>query len=157
MQIQLKKCGWMNNPPLVCAHGGDSTNAFPNTVSSWSTFWLSSSSFLLVKFPFLGLFGHEVPHFRCYITCVNSSFCNFGSFSKIVGPMWGFAWVQPAQAPELQHYENQKLIIRLLLFDGEQPFILPNKQVSHDRSVCITFYFTRVVSFERAACIAKLN
>lgn len=32
VQIQLRKCGWMNNPPLVCAHGGDSTKAFPNTV-----------------------------------------------------------------------------------------------------------------------------
>ncbi|XP_021300008.1 glycerophosphodiester phosphodiesterase GDPD4 isoform X2 [Herrania umbratica] len=30
-QMQLRRCGWLNNPPLVCAHGGDSTNAFPNT------------------------------------------------------------------------------------------------------------------------------
>ncbi|KAH7519755.1 glycerophosphodiester phosphodiesterase GDPD4 [Ziziphus jujuba] len=34
-QIQLRKCGWMNNPPLVCAHGGDSTKAFPNTISAY--------------------------------------------------------------------------------------------------------------------------
>jgi hypothetical protein len=33
VQTQLKKCGWLNDPPLVCAHGGDSINAFPNTVS----------------------------------------------------------------------------------------------------------------------------
>ncbi|KAF5946722.1 hypothetical protein HYC85_016950 [Camellia sinensis] len=32
-QIQLRKCGWLNNPPLVCAHGGDSTKAFPNTIA----------------------------------------------------------------------------------------------------------------------------
>ncbi|GMI90748.1 glycerophosphodiester phosphodiesterase 4 [Hibiscus trionum] len=34
-QTQLSKCGWLNNPPLVCAHGGDSTNAFPNTMSAY--------------------------------------------------------------------------------------------------------------------------
>ncbi|XP_065880421.1 glycerophosphodiester phosphodiesterase GDPD4 [Euphorbia lathyris] len=34
-QRQLKKCGWLNNPPLVCAHGGDSTNAFPNTMAAY--------------------------------------------------------------------------------------------------------------------------
>lgn len=32
LQIRSRKCGWLNKPPLVCAHGGDSTNAFPNTV-----------------------------------------------------------------------------------------------------------------------------
>ena len=32
-QIQLNKCSWLHNPPnTVCAHGGDSSNAFPNTV-----------------------------------------------------------------------------------------------------------------------------
>ncbi|TYH72732.1 hypothetical protein ES332_D05G275300v1 [Gossypium tomentosum] len=35
-QTKLRKCGWLNNPPLVCAHGGDSTNAFPNTMSAYS-------------------------------------------------------------------------------------------------------------------------
>ncbi|KAL5078445.1 hypothetical protein RYX36_017429, partial [Vicia faba] len=30
-QIQLRRCGWVKNPPLVCAHGGDSSVAFPNT------------------------------------------------------------------------------------------------------------------------------
>ncbi|XP_021300009.1 glycerophosphodiester phosphodiesterase GDPD4 isoform X3 [Herrania umbratica] len=34
-QMQLRRCGWLNNPPLVCAHGGDSTNAFPNTMSAY--------------------------------------------------------------------------------------------------------------------------
>ncbi|XP_024961861.1 glycerophosphodiester phosphodiesterase GDPD4 isoform X2 [Cynara cardunculus var. scolymus] len=30
-QVKLKKCSWLNNPPLVCAHGGDASKAFPNT------------------------------------------------------------------------------------------------------------------------------
>ncbi|KAK9995196.1 hypothetical protein SO802_024899 [Lithocarpus litseifolius] len=34
-QIQGRKCGWMKDPPLVCAHGGDSTNAFPNTMDAY--------------------------------------------------------------------------------------------------------------------------
>ncbi|XP_038996643.1 uncharacterized protein LOC120121324 [Hibiscus syriacus] len=34
-ETQLSRCGWLNNPPLVCAHGGDSTNAFPNTMSAY--------------------------------------------------------------------------------------------------------------------------
>ncbi|CBI17004.3 hypothetical protein VitviT2T_029251 [Vitis vinifera] len=34
-QMQLRKCGWLNNPPLVCAHGGDSTKAFPNTMNAY--------------------------------------------------------------------------------------------------------------------------
>ncbi|XP_034674917.1 glycerophosphodiester phosphodiesterase GDPD4-like isoform X2 [Vitis riparia] len=34
-QMQLRKCGWLNNPPLVCAHGGDSTKAFPNTMDAY--------------------------------------------------------------------------------------------------------------------------
>ncbi|KAK9757525.1 hypothetical protein RND81_01G168400 [Saponaria officinalis] len=34
-QMQLKSCGWIANPPLVCAHGGDSINAFPNTMAAY--------------------------------------------------------------------------------------------------------------------------
>ncbi|KAM3681517.1 hypothetical protein ACB098_12G003200 [Castanea mollissima] len=34
-QMQGRKCGWMKDPPLVCAHGGDSTNAFPNTMDAY--------------------------------------------------------------------------------------------------------------------------
>ncbi|XP_074272614.1 glycerophosphodiester phosphodiesterase GDPD4 [Silene latifolia] len=34
-QIQMKNCGWLASPPLVCAHGGDSINAFPNTVAAY--------------------------------------------------------------------------------------------------------------------------
>lgn len=34
-QMQVRRCGWLNNPPLVCAHGGDSTNAFPNTMAAY--------------------------------------------------------------------------------------------------------------------------
>lgn len=34
-QMQMKTCGWMRNPPLVCAHGGDSTYAFPNTMAAY--------------------------------------------------------------------------------------------------------------------------
>ncbi|XP_048498646.1 glycerophosphodiester phosphodiesterase GDPD4 isoform X2 [Beta vulgaris subsp. vulgaris] len=34
-QMQKKNCGWIRNPPLVCAHGGDSTNAFPNTRAAY--------------------------------------------------------------------------------------------------------------------------
>ncbi|XP_057469932.1 glycerophosphodiester phosphodiesterase GDPD4 isoform X1 [Actinidia eriantha] len=36
-QMQLRTCGWLNNPPLVCAHGGDSTKAFPNTMTAYHT------------------------------------------------------------------------------------------------------------------------
>ncbi|KAK9941530.1 hypothetical protein M0R45_007234 [Rubus argutus] len=32
---QLRKCGWLNSPPLVCAHGGDSSSAFPNTIAAY--------------------------------------------------------------------------------------------------------------------------
>ncbi|KAL6210178.1 hypothetical protein ACLB2K_021115 [Fragaria x ananassa] len=32
---QLRKCGWLNSPPLVCAHGGDSSSAFPNTMAAY--------------------------------------------------------------------------------------------------------------------------
>ncbi|XP_052202105.1 glycerophosphodiester phosphodiesterase GDPD4 isoform X4 [Diospyros lotus] len=34
-QTQLRQCSWLNGPPLVCAHGGDSTNAFPNTMAAY--------------------------------------------------------------------------------------------------------------------------
>ncbi|XP_057973039.1 glycerophosphodiester phosphodiesterase GDPD4 isoform X2 [Malania oleifera] len=34
-QMHLRKCSWLNNPPLVCAHGGDSTKAFPNTMAAY--------------------------------------------------------------------------------------------------------------------------
>ncbi|XP_021812909.1 glycerophosphodiester phosphodiesterase GDPD4 isoform X1 [Prunus avium] len=34
-QTQLRKCGWLNEPPLVCAHGGDSSKAFPNTMAAY--------------------------------------------------------------------------------------------------------------------------
>ncbi|KAL2641189.1 hypothetical protein AAZV13_06G276600 [Glycine max] len=30
-QLQFTKCRWLNDPPLVCAHGGDSSKASPNT------------------------------------------------------------------------------------------------------------------------------
>jgi hypothetical protein len=32
LQMRERKCGWIASPPMVCAHGGDSTNAFPNSV-----------------------------------------------------------------------------------------------------------------------------
>ncbi|KAL8482355.1 hypothetical protein ACS0TY_028502 [Phlomoides rotata] len=35
-QIQSRKCSWMQSPPLVCAHGGDSTKAFPNTMNAYN-------------------------------------------------------------------------------------------------------------------------
>ncbi|KAK4256380.1 hypothetical protein QN277_009255 [Acacia crassicarpa] len=34
-QMQLRKCAWLNDPPLVCAHGGDSSKAFPNTIAAY--------------------------------------------------------------------------------------------------------------------------
>ncbi|KAJ7949938.1 Glycerophosphodiester phosphodiesterase GDPD4 [Quillaja saponaria] len=34
-QMQLRRCGWLKDPPLVCAHGGDSTKAFPNTMAAY--------------------------------------------------------------------------------------------------------------------------
>ncbi|KAL6994721.1 hypothetical protein U1Q18_045805 [Sarracenia purpurea var. burkii] len=36
-QMQLRKCSWLNDPPLVCAHGGDTTKAFPNTMTAYHT------------------------------------------------------------------------------------------------------------------------
>ncbi|KAL8470182.1 hypothetical protein ACS0TY_032884 [Phlomoides rotata] len=35
-QIQSQKCSWMQSPPLVCDHGGDSTKAFPNTMNAYN-------------------------------------------------------------------------------------------------------------------------
>ncbi|KAL6498383.1 hypothetical protein OROHE_026651 [Orobanche hederae] len=35
-QMQLRKCSWMQSPPLVCAHGGDSMKAFPNTMNAYN-------------------------------------------------------------------------------------------------------------------------
>ncbi|KAK7259903.1 hypothetical protein RIF29_25518 [Crotalaria pallida] len=34
-QMQVRKCGWVNDPPLVCAHGGDSSKASPNTMAAY--------------------------------------------------------------------------------------------------------------------------
>ncbi|KAK7322360.1 hypothetical protein VNO77_25739 [Canavalia gladiata] len=33
--MQLRNCRWLNDPPLVCAHGGDSSKASPNTMASY--------------------------------------------------------------------------------------------------------------------------
>ncbi|MQL88993.1 hypothetical protein Taro_021563 [Colocasia esculenta] len=33
--MQLRKCGWLEDPPLVCAHGGDATTAAPNTMGAY--------------------------------------------------------------------------------------------------------------------------
>lgn len=32
MQSKEQDCKWLSQPPLVCAHGGDSAKAPPNTV-----------------------------------------------------------------------------------------------------------------------------
>ncbi|XP_074565464.1 glycerophosphodiester phosphodiesterase GDPD4 [Curcuma longa] len=34
-QMRLRKCGWLQSPPLVCAHGGDSSKAVPNTMDAY--------------------------------------------------------------------------------------------------------------------------
>ncbi|XP_074335381.1 glycerophosphodiester phosphodiesterase GDPD4 isoform X2 [Apium graveolens] len=34
-KMQMKKCSWLSSPPLVCAHGGDSSRAFPNTMAAY--------------------------------------------------------------------------------------------------------------------------
>ncbi|XP_019434591.1 PREDICTED: glycerophosphodiester phosphodiesterase GDPD4 isoform X2 [Lupinus angustifolius] len=34
-QMQVRKCGWLNDPPLVCAHGGDSSKASSNTMAAY--------------------------------------------------------------------------------------------------------------------------
>uniref|UniRef100_A0A0A9GM87 glycerophosphodiester phosphodiesterase n=2 Tax=Arundo donax TaxID=35708 RepID=A0A0A9GM87_ARUDO len=33
--MRERKCGWIASPPMVCAHGGDSTNAFPNSMDAF--------------------------------------------------------------------------------------------------------------------------
>jgi hypothetical protein len=35
-QMRERTCGWIASPPMVCAHGGDSANAFPNSVGGRS-------------------------------------------------------------------------------------------------------------------------
>ncbi|VFQ82203.1 unnamed protein product [Cuscuta campestris] len=35
IQVQEQKCSWLRNPPLICAHGGDSSKAFPNTKTAY--------------------------------------------------------------------------------------------------------------------------
>ncbi|KAK1274723.1 hypothetical protein QJS04_geneDACA009959 [Acorus gramineus] len=34
-QMRMRRCGWIDRPPLVCAHGGDSSNAAPNTMDAY--------------------------------------------------------------------------------------------------------------------------
>ncbi|KAM3293814.1 hypothetical protein ACQJBY_037005 [Aegilops geniculata] len=34
-RVRERSCGWIPSPPLVCAHGGDSTNAFPNSMDAF--------------------------------------------------------------------------------------------------------------------------
>ncbi|WVZ53296.1 hypothetical protein U9M48_004262 [Paspalum notatum var. saurae] len=34
-RMRERKCGWTASPPMVCAHGGDSTNAFPNSMDAF--------------------------------------------------------------------------------------------------------------------------
>ncbi|TVU25942.1 hypothetical protein EJB05_28465 [Eragrostis curvula] len=34
-RMRERKCGWIASPPLVCAHGGDSTNAFSNSMEAF--------------------------------------------------------------------------------------------------------------------------
>ncbi|XP_031402995.1 glycerophosphodiester phosphodiesterase GDPD4 isoform X2 [Punica granatum] len=34
-QAQLRRCAWLRDPPLVCAHGGDTTEAFANTMAAF--------------------------------------------------------------------------------------------------------------------------
>ncbi|XP_060175564.1 glycerophosphodiester phosphodiesterase GDPD4 isoform X2 [Lycium barbarum] len=36
-QMQSQKCSWLRSIPLVCAHGGDSSKAFPNTMAAYQT------------------------------------------------------------------------------------------------------------------------
>ncbi|KAK1646415.1 hypothetical protein QYE76_064220 [Lolium multiflorum] len=33
-RMRERTCGWIASPPMVCAHGGDSTNAFPNSMDA---------------------------------------------------------------------------------------------------------------------------
>ncbi|KAL0917729.1 hypothetical protein M5K25_012815 [Dendrobium thyrsiflorum] len=34
-QMRMRKCHWLESPPLVCAHGGDSSRAAPNTMDAY--------------------------------------------------------------------------------------------------------------------------
>ncbi|XXG86990.1 hypothetical protein AAC387_Pa11g1787 [Persea americana] len=34
-QMQQRKCGWIEDPPLACAHGGDPSKAPPNTMDAY--------------------------------------------------------------------------------------------------------------------------
>ncbi|KAL3324501.1 hypothetical protein AABB24_038573 [Solanum stoloniferum] len=34
-KMQSQKCSWLRSIPLVCAHGGDSSKAFPNTMAAY--------------------------------------------------------------------------------------------------------------------------
>uniref|UniRef100_A0A0D9XQL8 glycerophosphodiester phosphodiesterase n=1 Tax=Leersia perrieri TaxID=77586 RepID=A0A0D9XQL8_9ORYZ len=34
-RMRERRCGWVTSPPMVCAHGGDSTNAFPNSMDAF--------------------------------------------------------------------------------------------------------------------------
>ncbi|XP_062198173.1 glycerophosphodiester phosphodiesterase GDPD4-like isoform X2 [Phragmites australis] len=34
-RMRERKCGWIASPPMVCAHGGESTNAFPNSMDAF--------------------------------------------------------------------------------------------------------------------------
>ncbi|XP_010534137.1 PREDICTED: glycerophosphodiester phosphodiesterase GDPD4 isoform X2 [Tarenaya hassleriana] len=34
-QMIARECDWLHHPPLVCAHGGDSALAFPNTMDAY--------------------------------------------------------------------------------------------------------------------------
>ncbi|VAI02914.1 unnamed protein product [Triticum turgidum subsp. durum] len=35
-RMRERSCGWTPSPPLVCAHGGDSINAFPNSMDAFT-------------------------------------------------------------------------------------------------------------------------
>eukprot|EP00250_Pteridium_aquilinum_P015075 c22362_g1_i2 orf=102-482(+) len=35
-QRLVRKCSWLQNRPLVCAHGGDTSSAPPNTVEAYN-------------------------------------------------------------------------------------------------------------------------
>ncbi|CAN6475432.1 unnamed protein product [Victoria cruziana] len=41
-QVKSRKCGWIESAPLVCAHGGDSSRAFPNTMEAYRIALLSN-------------------------------------------------------------------------------------------------------------------
>ncbi|XP_047087956.1 glycerophosphodiester phosphodiesterase GDPD4-like [Lolium rigidum] len=34
-RMRERTCGWIASPPMVCAHGGDSANAFPNSMDAF--------------------------------------------------------------------------------------------------------------------------